>query len=111
MCEASRGGSYSFYTAYGQKGVTAMTFTNIHDLSDHIKRYHSSFAGHRIAPACANVRVFGTLIRFVDQLNKEPAMVGATFEAVLYTDGISVPTEIEINRIGSGYEYIERVKC
>ena len=89
---------------------SAMNFTKIHDLSDHIKKYHSSFAGHRIAPACANVRVFDTLMRFDSQLKTVPAMVGATFEAVLYTDGISVPTEIEINRIDDGYEYIERIK-
>lgn len=87
-----------------------MTFTNIHDLSDHIKKNHSSFAGHRIVPACANVRVFDTLMRFDSLLKKEHAMAGATFEAVLYTDGISVPTEIEINRIDDGYEYIERVR-
>ena len=87
-----------------------MTFTNIHHLSDFIIRNHISFAGRRIVNRCANVNVFDTLMRFDSALNKTPSMVGATFDAAIYADGASVPTEIEINRIGGEYIYTERVK-
>lgn len=86
-----------------------MTFTSIHDLSYFINKNHISFAGHRIACTCGNDRTFDTIVRLVSYLNKENAVRSVTFNAELYANGASIPTQITIGIANDGFSYSEQV--
>lgn len=86
-----------------------MTFTSVHDLSQFINSNHTSFAGHRITSMCANVRTFDTIMRSMSYLNKENAAKSVTFDAKLYANGASIPTQITIGIADNGFSYSEQV--
>ena len=87
-----------------------MVYNNIFEIEQHICRTHMSFAGHRITQMKGSVRVFDTLMRLNDSINKNPAMIGAGFDAEILADGKLIPTQISINRIsGDPYDGVWEV--
>lgn len=91
-----------------------MVYNNIFDIEKHICRTHTSFAGHRITRFSGSVRVFDTLARLNDSINRNTAMIGAGFEAEIMVCGKTIKTLIDINRISGDmydgvWEVTERV--
>ena len=76
-----------------------MTFTSIDAIADRIVKHHTTFAGHIVSRS--GVRVWNTLMRAVDYINKTPAVVALTWEAELNTlerdiDGLLKPVKTSI---------------
>ena len=86
-----------------------MTFSSIYELSEFINRKHNTFCGHSIVPNCANVRTFDTLMRAADFLRKESAAKSIIFDASIFAQGVTVPTQIAICISDSGFDYSETV--
>ena len=88
-----------------------MTYTNMIDLADFICRHHTMFAQKRIGGPTQTAWVFDKLMRLRDFLRKDPAAVGATFEAeMFYYDPVyrTVPTYITLDLDGEdGLRYTE----
>ena len=76
-----------------------MIYKNIFDIEKHILNTHYSFATHQIYPHRSNWRVFDILARLDGAINREPAMVGANFDAEILVDGEILKTSISINRL------------
>lgn len=87
-----------------------MVYNNIFDIELHISQTHISFAGHRIPRMSGNVRVFDTLMRLNDTIDKTPAMIGAGYDAEIYADGKAIKTLISINKLsGTPYDGVWEV--
>ena len=56
---------------------------------------------------CANVRTFDTIMRSMSYLNKENAARSVTFDAELYANGTSIPTQITIGIADDVFTYLE----
>lgn len=79
-----------------------MAKLNIVSLADHINRTHLSFAGHSIAPKCANVQTFRELAKMDSYFSQTPSAVSCTFDAVTV---LGHPSEITVLRTNEPQVY------
>ena len=86
------------------------TFTSVHELANFININHSTFAGHRIAFGCANVRTFDVIMRTLDYLKAEKSAISANFDAEFMQIGKIIPTTITIGMDDNGITYMEHIK-
>ena len=81
-----------------------MFYSNLPTLARHIRRTHTTFAGTYADNALS---VLGDMHK---AMMDNPSIVGITFPAFIYGDGVELNTEITITRLPEGgWDCVERI--
>ena len=83
-----------------------MTYANLYELTTRIEKYHDTFAEK---PA-TDPYTFTILEEMADYMDKNPAVVGITFESTMKAKYGGMNTLITINKDDAGWDVIEQVR-